>query len=92
MSFQSFFLQKSQLNSNSSLIMLMESSLKKRFLYLICNEFKKSNVTLNKLGIKSYFKSFFEGRVENFNRVPLHFLNYIYQNFYKNYKNVIRSI
>lgn len=91
-SFQSFFLQKSQLNSNSSLIMLMESSLKKRFLYLICNEFKKSNVTLNKLVIKSYFKSFFEGRVENFNRVPLHFLNYIYQNFYKNYKNVIRSI
>ena len=91
-SFQSFFLQKSQLTSNSSLIMLMESSLKKRFLYLICNEFKKSNVTLNKLVIKSYFKSFFEGRVENFNRVPLHFLNYIYQNFYKNYKNVIRSI
>ena len=91
-SFQSFFLQKSQLNSNFSLIILMESSLKKRFLYLICNEFKKSNVTLNKLVIKSYFKSFFEGRVENFNRVPLHFLNYIYQNFYKNYKNVIRSI
>ena len=91
-SFQSFFLQKSQLNSNFSLIILMESSLKKRFLYLICNEFKKSNVTLNKLVIKSYFKSFFEGRVENFNSLPLHFLNYIYQNFYKNYKNVIRSI
>ena len=91
-SFQSFFLQNSQLKSNSSSILLIESSLKKKFLYLIRNEFKKLNVTLNKLVIKSYFRSFFDGRVENFNWVPLHFLKYIYQNFYKNYKNVLRSV
>ena len=67
-----------------------DSVLTKNFENLIFNDFKKSTLNLNLFLKQSYFKSFFEGKVDSLSilRSNIYFLNYLKQNFYINSKNL----
>jgi len=71
-----------------------DSVLTKNFENLIFNDFKKSTLNLNLFLKQSYFKSFFEGKVDSLSilRSNIYFLNYLKQNFYINSKNLNQVI